>query len=56
MNNRPMQRVIFVAGVGAALIGLFLASKTAEGLTWDALVTIALMAACIFMASITAVP
>jgi hypothetical protein len=56
MNNRPMQRVIFVAGVGAALVGLFLASKTSEGLTWDALVTIALMAAGIFMASITVVP
>lgn len=55
MNNRPMQRILFVAGVGAALVGLFLASKTAEEITWDGLVTIAIMAAGIFTASITAV-
>jgi hypothetical protein len=56
MNNRPMQRILFVAGVGAALVGLFLASKTDEGLTWDALVTIAIMAVGIFIASVTVVP
>jgi hypothetical protein len=55
MNNRPMQRILFVAGVGAALVGLYLASQSNHELEWDGIVTIAVMAAGIFLASITAV-
>jgi hypothetical protein len=56
MNNRPMQRILFLAGVGTALVGLYLASQTHHDLRWDGIATIALMAAGIFLASITLIP
>jgi len=52
MFNRPLQKIMFVGGVGLALVGLYAASQTSEDFRWDSIVTILMMAAGIFAASI----
>lgn len=52
MNNRPLQRILFVAGVAIALLGLYGASRTSHAFRWDSFATIVIMAAGVFAAII----
>lgn len=43
-NSRPLQRLLFIVGVGIAVLGVYFASRSSHELEWDSIVSIAIIA------------
>lgn len=49
MGRQAFQRILFAAGIATALLGLYAAANTSTELRWDSIVSIAIIAAGVYM-------
>ena len=52
MTRAALKRLLFFGGIAVALLGVYAASRTAEGWKWDSYVAIAIIAVGAYMATV----